>query len=56
MADRAVVPLGPEGGAGQFPGQDDIVGPNVVADVKGRAMLVEASAALFDAPAPAEQA
>ena len=48
-----VVPLGPEGGAGQFPGQDDIVGPNVVADVKGRAMLVEASAALFDAPADA---
>ena len=34
------VPLGPEGGAGQFPGQEGIVGPETVAEVKGREMMV----------------
>jgi NADH dehydrogenase FAD-containing subunit len=48
------VPLGPEGGAGQFPGMDGIAGPELVADIKGRDMLVERSASLFDALAPAE--
>lgn len=41
------IPLGPEGGAGQMP--DGLLGPDVVADLKGREMLVERSAALFDA-------
>ncbi|MDP9849523.1 FAD-dependent oxidoreductase [Streptosporangium lutulentum] len=49
-----VVPLGPEGGAGQLPGHDGIVGPETAAELKGRAMLVDAQAALFDAPAPVE--
>jgi NADH dehydrogenase FAD-containing subunit len=35
------VPLGPEGGAGQFPGFDGVVPAEMVAEVKGRAMLVE---------------
>jgi NADH dehydrogenase FAD-containing subunit len=42
------VPLGPEGGAGQLPGHDGIAGPDVVAEIKGRAMLVERNAELFD--------
>jgi apoptosis-inducing factor 2 len=51
-----VVPLGPEGGAGQLPGHDGIAGPEMASGIKGRAMLVDDNAALFDAPAPAEQA
>lgn len=42
-----VVPIGSTGGAGQFPGQDEIVGPEVIADVKGRDMMVEPFAELF---------
>jgi apoptosis-inducing factor 2 len=42
------IPLGPEGGAGQLPGHDGIAGPDVVAEVKGRDMIVERNAALFD--------
>lgn len=34
------VPLGPEGGAGQFPGQEGIVGAAVIAEVKGRELMV----------------
>jgi NADH dehydrogenase FAD-containing subunit len=30
------VPIGPTGGAGQFPGQDDIVGRETIAELKGR--------------------
>ena len=44
------VPLGPEGGAGQLPGIEGVAGPETIAEVKGRAMLVEGNAALFDAP------
>ncbi len=47
------VPLGPEGGAGLLPGVDGVAGPEVIADVKGRTMLVDSAAALFDAPVPA---
>jgi apoptosis-inducing factor 2 len=45
-----VVPIGPEGGAGQLPGIDGIAGPEVVADIKGRAMLIDKYAEMFDAP------
>jgi NADH dehydrogenase FAD-containing subunit len=45
------IPLGPEGGAGQLPGIDGIAGPEVIAEVKGRAMTLDHLAALFDAPA-----
>lgn len=34
------LPLGPTGGAGQFPGQDGIVGPETVTEVKGRDLMV----------------
>ncbi|TMR97990.1 NAD(P)/FAD-dependent oxidoreductase [Nonomuraea basaltis] len=51
-----VVPLGPEGGAGQLPGQDGIAGPEATAEIKGRAMMVERSTALFDVPDPVESA
>ncbi len=40
------IPLGPQGGAGQLP--DGVVGAEVIAELKGRALLVEHSAALFD--------
>ena len=47
------MPLGPEGGAGQFPGQEGIVGAETVAEVKGREMMVGGLAeALGLAPAP----
>jgi apoptosis-inducing factor 2 len=41
------IPLGPEGGAGQFPGQDEIVGPEVISNAKGQHMMVERFAELF---------
>jgi apoptosis-inducing factor 2 len=47
MGTAIVVPIGPTGGAGQVPGQDQIVGREVVADVKGRDMMVDRFAALF---------
>jgi len=46
------VPLGPEGGAGQFPG-GGVVGPEMISNVKGRDMLVDKLATQFDAPTPA---
>jgi NADH dehydrogenase FAD-containing subunit len=45
------VPLGPEGGAGSF--GEGVAGPEAVAAVKGRDMLVDRYAALFDAGEPA---
>lgn len=42
------VPLGPEGGAGQLPDVDGIAGPDVISDIKGRAMLLDHYGALFD--------
>jgi NADH dehydrogenase FAD-containing subunit len=47
------VPLGPEGGAGQLPGQDGIAGPETIAEIKGRAMGVDHFESLFNAAAPA---
>ena len=41
------VPIGPTGGAGQFPGQDEIVGREVIAEVKGRDMMVDRFTELF---------
>lgn len=47
------LPLGPAGGAGQFPGQDGIVGAETVAEVKGRHMMVGGLAEVLGlAPAP----
>jgi NADH dehydrogenase FAD-containing subunit len=44
------VPLGPEGGAGQLPGVEGVAGPELIATVKGRAMLVDLHTQHFDAP------
>ncbi|SNT28115.1 NADH dehydrogenase, FAD-containing subunit [Asanoa hainanensis] len=43
------VPLGPDGGAGQLPGLDGVAGAEMIAGLKGKTMLVEPWAALFDA-------
>lgn len=42
-----VVPFGPEGGAGQLPGKDEIVGPDVVAEVKGRHLMADRFATML---------
>jgi NADH dehydrogenase FAD-containing subunit len=42
------VPIGPNGGAGQFPGRDDIVGPEVISEVKGQALNVDRFAERFN--------
>jgi NADH dehydrogenase FAD-containing subunit len=44
-----VVPLGPGGGAGQLPGSDGIVGPDVASELKGQSFGVDKLAAMFDA-------
>jgi NADH dehydrogenase FAD-containing subunit len=44
-----LVPLGPDGGAGQLPGVDGIVGADVASERKGRTLLVDHFASLFDA-------
>jgi NADH dehydrogenase FAD-containing subunit len=36
-----VVPIGPEGGSGQLPGQDDLASREMVANVKGRDLMVD---------------
>jgi NADH dehydrogenase FAD-containing subunit len=41
MGVAIAVPIGPTGGAGQFPGQDEIVGPETIAELKGRDLMVE---------------
>jgi NADH dehydrogenase FAD-containing subunit len=41
------VPIGPHGGAGQFPGQDEIVGREVIAEAKGRDLMVARFGDLF---------
>ena len=42
-----VVPIGPAGGAGQRPGADELVSAELVAELKGRDMMVDRFAALF---------
>jgi NADH dehydrogenase FAD-containing subunit len=41
------VTIGSTGGAGQFPGQDDVVGREVIAEAKGRDMMVDRFGELF---------
>jgi NADH dehydrogenase FAD-containing subunit len=45
-----VVPIGPEGGSGQLPGQEELASREMVASVKGRDLMVDRYAELFDAP------
>lgn len=42
-----VVPIGPEGGSGQLPGQDDLASREMVASVKGRDLMVDRYAEIF---------
>jgi NADH dehydrogenase FAD-containing subunit len=42
-----VVPIGPEGGSGQLPGQDELASREMVADVKGRDLMVGGFAETF---------
>jgi NADH dehydrogenase FAD-containing subunit len=43
------VPIGPEGGAGQFPGQEGIIGAEAISELKGRDMMVERFAEMMGA-------
>jgi NADH dehydrogenase FAD-containing subunit len=47
MGVAIAVPIGPTGGAGQFPGQDEIVGSEIIAEVKGRDLMVDRFSELF---------
>lgn len=42
-----LIPLGPDGGAAQLPGQDEIGGAEAASTIKGAHMLVDSYAALF---------
>jgi NADH dehydrogenase FAD-containing subunit len=47
-----VVPIGPEGGSGQLPGQDDLASREMVATVKGRDLMVDRFAEILGLTAP----
>jgi NADH dehydrogenase FAD-containing subunit len=47
MGVAIAVPIGPTGGAGQFPGQDGIVGSETISEVKGRDLMVDQFGELF---------
>jgi apoptosis-inducing factor 2 len=49
-----IVPVGPDGGSGQFPGQDELVSPERVAQLKGRDMLIGRYAELLGLSEAAE--
>jgi NADH dehydrogenase FAD-containing subunit len=53
MGVAIAVPIGPTGGAGQFPGQDEIVGRETIAEVKGREMMVDRFSEIFGVATPA---
>ncbi len=52
MGAAIAVTIGPEGGAGQFPGQDGVVGREVIAEAKGRSMMVDRYAEILGASIP----
>lgn len=51
-----VVPIGPAGGAGQRGGQDELLPASVVAELKGRDMMVDRYIALLGVPVRADGA
>jgi NADH dehydrogenase FAD-containing subunit len=53
MGVGIAVPIGPNGGAGQLPGQDGIVSSEVIADLKGRELMVDHFTELFGLAAAA---
>lgn len=56
MPPVILVPIGPEGGTGQLPGQDELVTAETAAQLKGRDMMTGRFAELFGtAPDPAHQ-
>ena len=52
MPPAIAVPIGPDGGAGQFPGQEGVIGPEVVSEIKGRTMMVDRFRQTFGLDAP----
>jgi NADH dehydrogenase FAD-containing subunit len=50
-----IVPVGPAGGSGQLPGSDDLATGEMVAQIKGRDMLIGRYAELLGVTAPAGQ-
>ena len=47
MGVGIAVPIWPTGGAGQFAGQDEIISREVIAELKGRDLMVDRFAELF---------
>lgn len=47
-----ILPLGPEGGAGQRPDQAELLGPEAVAELKGRDLMVDRYAEKLRVPLP----
>jgi hypothetical protein len=45
-----IVPIGPEGGSGQLPGQDELASREMVATVKGRDLMVDRFAEIMGLP------
>jgi apoptosis-inducing factor 2 len=52
MGPVIAITIGPDGGAGQLPGQDAIAGPEVIAQAKGRTMMVDRYAEILGATPP----
>jgi len=50
-----ILPLGPEGGAGQRPDQEELLGPAAVAEIKGRDMMIHRYAEKLGVLQPAPQ-
>ncbi len=48
-----IVPIGPEGGSGQLPGSDELAPPELVAQLKGREMMVSRFAEILGVTVPA---
>jgi NADH dehydrogenase FAD-containing subunit len=47
-----VVPIGPEGGSGQLPDSDELAPPELVAQLKGREMMVSRFAEILGVTVP----
>jgi apoptosis-inducing factor 2 len=54
MPPMIIVPIGPEGGSGQLPGSDELATPELVAQLKGRDMMVDRFATLLGLSAPGD--
>jgi NADH dehydrogenase FAD-containing subunit len=53
MGVAIAVPIGPTGGAGQLPGQDEVVGSDMISEIKGRELMVDRFSQLFGLAAAA---